>query len=56
MTMMEVRHVAVWKLHGASRIASGTFNIPVAEVEDPNIAATVTSDPEPHFTHIDSLW
>ncbi|MBX3493554.1 MAG: hypothetical protein KF899_11375 [Parvibaculum sp.] len=50
---MLVRYLAIWKLHGASKIAAGGSNVRIAELDDPRIVATITEDPEQYFFHID---
>lgn len=50
---MKVQYVAVWKLHGVSKLAAGTPSLELVRLENPALVASVTGDPEPYFQHID---
>jgi hypothetical protein len=50
---MKVQYVAVWKLHGANKLAADASTLELARLNDPALVASVTTDPEPYFLHID---
>ncbi len=51
--MMNTHYLAVWKLYGINTLASGATNLELARLNDPKIVATLATDPEPFFLHID---
>lgn len=50
---MQVRYVAIWKLRGANKIESGAASLPLTVMSDPKITASLTTDADSHFLHID---
>jgi hypothetical protein len=50
---MKAHYLAIWKLHGATTLATGTGNLELARLNNPTLVAIVTADPEPFFLHID---
>lgn len=50
---MMARYIAVWKLHGANKVVAETPSLELASLSIPRMIAMITSDPEPHFLHID---
>ena len=50
---MMARYIAVWKLHGANKVVAETPSLELASLSIPQMIAMITSDPEPHFLHID---
>lgn len=50
---MLARYVAVWKLHGANKLATEQPSVTLALLAEPKVTATITTNPEPHFLHID---
>ena len=50
---MNAQYLAIWKLLGASTLATGTDKLELARLDNPTLVATVTADPEPFFLHID---
>lgn len=50
---MKAQYVAVWKLHGASKLASNASSVELARLSSPALVASVTAEPEPLFLHID---
>ena len=50
---MKAHYVAVWKLHGASKLASNASSVELAQLSNPALVAHVTAEPEPLFLHID---
>ncbi|WP_316159500.1 hypothetical protein [Bradyrhizobium sp. SZCCHNRI3042] len=50
---MNTHYLAVWKLYGINTLASGATNLELARLNDPKIVATLATDPEPFFLHID---
>jgi hypothetical protein len=50
---MKTNYLAVWKFYGADALAIDTTNLELARLNDPEIVAILTADPEPFFQHID---
>lgn len=50
---MQARYIGVWKLHGANKLVDGSSDAEFATLENPEIKATITAEPEPYFFHID---
>lgn len=50
---MLAEYIEVWKLHGANKLAEGYDDTELAALESPAVKATITTDPEPYFFHID---
>lgn len=50
---MQARYIAVWKLRGANKLATEEPSLTLASLADPQVTATITANPEPHFFHID---
>ena len=50
---MKVNYIAVWKLHGANKLAADNPTLELARVKNPALVASVTSNPEHYFIHID---
>jgi hypothetical protein len=50
---METRYVAIWKIHGANKIASGSVIHTIGDDHGVNVVATFANDPEPYFLYAD---
>ena len=50
---MKAKYVAVWKLHGANKLASDARSLEFARLTNPTLIASVTTKLEPLLLHID---
>jgi hypothetical protein len=50
---MKVRYTAIYKIRGASRLAVEAERVEFLALRDPLVSATLTTNPEPNFLHID---
>jgi hypothetical protein len=50
---MKVNHIAVWKLHGANKLAVDSTTLELFHLENPALVASVTSNPEHYLFHVD---
>jgi hypothetical protein len=50
---MKVRYIAIYKLHGANRLSEETESVELLALPKPALTATLTTNPEPYFLHVD---
>lgn len=50
---MKVRYVAVYKVHGANTLPDGAASADILTLRNPALTVMLTTNPEPHFAHID---
>jgi hypothetical protein len=50
---MKARYIAVYKLHGANKLAEDAKEFRLAALTSPALSALLTADPESYFLHID---
>ena len=50
---MKVRYAAVYKIHGVNKLPDGAENADLLALQNPEITALLTTEPEPHLVHID---
>jgi hypothetical protein len=50
---MKVRYTVIYRLHGANRLPEESESAGLLALSNPALSATLTTNPEPHFLHID---
>lgn len=50
---MKVRYTSIFKVRGANALPDGAESVNIVALKNPTIVATLTTDPEPHFVHVD---
>lgn len=51
---MKTRYIAVYKIYGANKLPEDLEHIDFCALENPTIKTALTTNPEPHFYHIDN--
>jgi len=50
---VKVRYIAIYKIRGANKLPEEVESASLLALQTPTITATLTTNPEPHFIHID---
>jgi hypothetical protein len=50
---VKVRYIAIYKLHGANRLPEESESLELLALQSPALTATLTTNPDRHFVHID---
>ncbi len=50
---VKVRYIAIYKVRGANALPDDAETADILTLQNPALAATLTTNPEPHFLHID---